>query len=90
MPLQRRLPKYGFTSQKALGSGEVRVDKLNLVSVDTIDLAALKAAKLVDKRTTRVKVIASGTLHKPVVLRGLSVTKGARSIIEAAGGRIED
>lgn len=90
MPLQRRLPKYGFSSRKARWSGEVRLDALAKVSAEIIDLDTLKASKLIDRRLRRVKVIASGTLDKAVVVRGLSVTKGARCVIESAGGRIED
>lgn len=93
MPLQRRLPKYGFHSQKAKTRGEVRLDVLARMAADggqEIDLAAIKAQKLVDQRVRRVKVIASGTLDVALVLRGLAVTRGARAAIEAAGGRIED
>lgn len=93
MPLQRRLPKYGFHSQKAKTRGEVRLDVLARLAADAgseIDLAAIKARKLVDQRVRRVKVIASGTLDAAIVLRGLAVTRGARAAIEAAGGRIED
>lgn len=90
MPLQRRLPKYGFTSRKRGDCAELRLDRLARIEADTIDLAVLQAARLVSRRAKRVKVIAAGTLDKPVVLRGLAVSKGARAAIEAAGGRIED
>ncbi|MGF1614901.1 MAG: 50S ribosomal protein L15 [Gammaproteobacteria bacterium] len=93
MPLQRRLPKYGFRSRKAKTRGEVRLDALARLVVEAggvIDLEAIKASKLVDQPVCRVKVIASGSLDRPVALRGLAVTRGARAIIEAAGGRIED
>lgn len=90
MPLQRRLPKYGFKSRKARQHAEVRLDTLSRVTAPEVDLAALKAAKLVDRRAARVKVIASGSMDRAVVIRGLSVTQGARAAIEAAGGRIED
>lgn len=93
MPLQRRLPKYGFHSQKAKTRAEVRLDVLARLatSVDSpIDLAAIKAQKLVDQRVRRVKVIASGALDVAIVLRGVAVTRGARAAIEAAGGRVED
>jgi large subunit ribosomal protein L15 len=93
MPLQRRLPKYGFHSQKAKTRAEVRLDVLARLatSVDSpIDLAAIKAQKLVDQRVRRVKVIASGALDVVIVLRGVAVTRGARAAIEAAGGRVED
>lgn len=93
MPLQRRLPKYGFRSQKAKTRGEVRLDTLARLAGDAgsaIDMAAIKDHRLVDRRVRRVKVIGSGTLDVAIVLRGLAVTRGARTAIEAAGGQIED
>ena len=90
MPLQRRLPKFGFVSRQARFNGEVRVGDLGGVNADPIDLAALKAAKLVARRVKRAKVIAAGKLDKAVVVKGLAVTPGARQAIESAGGKIED
>ena len=90
MPLQRRLPKYGFTSRKARWTDEVRLDALDKLSAEVVDLEALKAAKLVGRAVQRVKVIASGKVSKPLVIRGLAPTKGARSVIEAAGGKVEE
>ena len=89
MPLQRRLPKFGFASRSARYVSEVRLGDLVRVDAGIIDLAALKAAKLVAGQVRRAKVIATGTLDKPLKLKGLAVTKGARAIIEAQGGKIE-
>lgn len=90
MPLQRRLPKVGFNSRMSATRAELRLHELGLVDADVIDLLSLKAANLVPQQTSRVKVIASGAIEKPVTLRGIAVTKGARAAIEAAGGKIED
>lgn len=90
MPLQRRLPKVGFTSLMASNSAEVRLHELALPQVDVIDIDALKKAHLVPAKASKVKVILSGTLDKAVKLKGLAVTKGARAAIEAAGGSIEE
>ena len=89
MPLQRRLPKYGFVSRKASWTAEVRLDALGKVQGDTVDLPALQAARLINRAVRRVKVIASGKLDRPVMVRGLAVSKGAQVAIEAAGGRVE-
>jgi len=89
-PLQRRLPKYGFTSRKARFSAEVRLHELAKVEADVIDLAALKAADIIGTGILRAKVVLAGELTKAVTLKGVSVTKGARAAIEAAGGKIED
>lgn len=89
MPLQRRLPKIGFHSRKHDEIAQLRLDELAKVDAETVDLAALKAVKLVSRRVKRVKVISSGKLEKAVIVSGLAVTKGARQAIEAAGGRVE-
>ncbi len=90
MPLQRRLPKFGFTSRKSLVSQEVRSYELAAVEADVIDLAALKAAGLVRKSTLHVKVMLSGELTRAVTLKGIKASKGAVAQIEAAGGKVEE
>lgn len=89
MPLHRRLPKVGFSSRVAVSTAEVRVGELAKVVADVVDLAALKEANLVGQNATRARVFASGSLDRAVTVRGLGITKGAREIIEAAGGKIE-
>ncbi|WP_006787683.1 50S ribosomal protein L15 [Thiorhodospira sibirica] len=89
MPLQRRLPKFGFNSPKIGETAELRLHELGKLD-GVIDLLSLKAANLVSAKAKQVKVIASGKLDKAVTLKGLAVTKGAREAILAAGGTIED
>jgi len=89
MPLQRRLPKVGFASRKALVTAEVRLHELVQVEADVIDLEALKAANIITRNMKRAKIIASGEINKAVKIKGLGVTKGAKAAIEAAGGSIE-
>lgn len=90
MPLQRRLPKFGFSSRSGRFVAEVRLHELAIVEADVIDLAALKAADLVAEHIKVVKVMLSGEIDKAVKLKGIKVTKGARAAIEAAGGSIEE
>ena len=90
MPLQRRLPKVGFSSRVGKTRAEVRLHELAGVDADVIDLAALIGASIVPVHTLQAKVIASGKIEKAVTLKGVLVTKGARAAIEAAGGKIED
>ncbi|MCP5162510.1 MAG: 50S ribosomal protein L15 [Hahellaceae bacterium] len=89
-PLQRRLPKFGFTSRKSLVSTEVRLSELNAVSAEVIDLAALKNANVIRKDIESVKIIKSGEISKAVTVQGIRVTQGAREAIAAAGGKVED
>ena len=88
MPLQRRLPKFGFASRSAKRSAEVRLDELAKIDADVIDLAVLIKANVVPTRTLKAKVIASGEISNAVQLQGIKVTPGARAAIEAAGGKI--
>jgi len=90
MPLQRRLPKVGFRSRKALLHAEVRLSELNAVAGDTVDLESLKAAGILNRGIKTAKIIASGEVARALTIRGIGVTKGARSAIESVGGKIED
>ena len=90
MPLQKRLPKYGFTSRISRTTAQVRLGELNVVEGEVVDLDALKAADLVKQNVTRARVFLSGELNKALTVKGLAVTKGAREAIEKAGGKIED
>ena len=89
MPLQRRLPKVGFTSRMAKRSAELRLNELEIPTDDVIDIDVLKKLSLVPAVTQKVKVILSGEINKAVKLKGIAVTKGARAAIEKAGGSIE-
>ena len=89
MPLYRRLPKFGFTSLKALHVAEVRLSELAKVD-GVVTLEALKQANVITKDILSAKVILSGKIEKAVVVKGLDVTKGAKAAIEAAGGSIEE
>ena len=90
MPLQKRLPKYGFTSRIARVTAQIRLGELAKVDADVIDLDALKAADLIRGDIQRARVFLSGELDKAVTVKGLKVTKGAREAIEKAGGKVED
>jgi large subunit ribosomal protein L15 len=90
MPLQKRLPKYGFTSRISRVTAQLRTSELNGVSDAVVDLDALKRAGLVARNIERVKVFLSGDVEKAVTLSGLAVTRGAREAIEKAGGKVEE
>jgi len=89
MPLQRRLPKVGFSSRVGRVSSEVRLSELNSIDADVIDLDVLKATNTVTKNTLFVKVMLSGEIGKSITLKGIKASKGAQAAIEAAGGKIE-
>ena len=81
MPLQRRLPKRGFSARVNRHAAEIRLNELNNIDAEVIDLDALKAARIVTQATDKAKVILSGEVTKAVKLKGLSATKGALAAI---------
>lgn len=90
MPLQKRLPKYGFSSRVSLFAAEVRLAELSKVEAEIIDLEALKAADVVGQHVKSAKVFLSGEIDKAVTLKGIRASKGAKAAIEAAGGKVEE
>ncbi|RUO34314.1 50S ribosomal protein L15 [Aliidiomarina shirensis] len=89
MPLQRRLPKFGFTSRKAMQTAEVTLSELAKLAGDTATVDTLKEAGLIKKNILFVKVIKSGEINRAITVQGIKVTKGALELIEAAGGKVE-
>jgi len=90
MPLQIRLPKYGFTSRIGMVTAEIRLSELNAVEGSVVDIETLKQAGLISSVIKRAKIFASGEVNKAVTVKGLAVTKGAKAAIEAAGGKVEE
>jgi large subunit ribosomal protein L15 len=90
MPLHRRLPKRGFTSLTRADVAEVRLGELESFQGAEVDLAALQAAGIVSKKALGAKIILAGKLTKKLSVKGdVKVSKGARSAIESAGGKVE-
>jgi len=90
MPLQKRLPKFGFTSRLAAVTAEIRLSELALIEAEVVDIDALRNAGLINNNILRAKVFASGEVTKAVTLKGIGATKGAIVAIEAAGGKVEE
>jgi large subunit ribosomal protein L15 len=88
MPLQRRLPKRGFKSLAMTFKAEVRLSDLENLPVSEVDILALKQAGVISVLARDVRVILAGQITKKVALKGLTVTKGAKAAIEAAGGSV--
>jgi large subunit ribosomal protein L15 len=91
MPLQRRLPKTGFRSALAASRAELTLSDLMRFAEPQVTLRALIEANLVPAQAKLVKIILSGAVTKAYTVKGpgLAATKGAKSAIEAAGGRFE-
>jgi large subunit ribosomal protein L15 len=89
MPLQRRLPKFGFTSVKLRDTAQVRLSELEQLEGVDVSPETLKAAGLVRKDKRFVRIMLSGSVTRAFNVKGVAVTAGARGAIEAAGGKVE-
>ena len=88
MPLQRRLPKRGFSTLDGHLYAQVRLSDLQALPVEEIDVQVLKQAGVVGTQVRYIKVFKSGELSRKVTLKGIGASAGARASIEAAGGTI--
>ena len=89
MPLQRRIPKSGFRSRTARYREEIYLSDLNQLEAQVIDFSTLVENDLVRTNAKQAKIIASGQITRPVTIRGIPVTEGARRAILAAKGKVE-
>ena len=90
LPLQRRIPRFGFRSRIGAVTAEVRVGELDRVIGDEVTLESLKAANIVAKQVKRARVFLSGEVHRAMTIKGVALTRGARAAVEKAGGTIEE
>ena len=88
MPLQRRLPKFGFVNPSRRELEEVQVARLAGLPAGAVDAASLKAAGLVDGTGDGVVVLGAGELGAAYQVKADRVTAGARAAIEKAGGTV--
>ncbi|CAL4323755.1 50S ribosomal protein L15 [Buchnera aphidicola (Periphyllus testudinaceus)] len=89
-PFYRRIPKFGFISRKKKIKAELKLSELSRLSENIINLEILKKRNIIKSYIQHVKIISSGKFSRVLVIKGLSVTKGARIIIESYGGKIEE
>jgi large subunit ribosomal protein L15 len=89
MPLQRRLPKVGFTSRTKKFTAEVRLAEIEAIQADVIDIQLLISSNVIPVFSKKVKVVNTGSVTRALTLKGLGVTAGAKVTIEAAGGKVE-
>ena len=88
MPLQQRLPKFGFSSRVNNSFKEVNVK--NIDGLEIVSLESLKEKKIIPNRITKVKIFGIHELQSKITVKGIKVTKGAKKSIEKAGGAVEE
>jgi large subunit ribosomal protein L15 len=90
MPLQRRLPKFGFNSKNASSVLTLRLSELNNINAEMINLQVLRNAGIISPKIKSVRIMLSGAVTKPVSLAAeIKLTKGAKAAILEAGGKVE-
>lgn len=89
MPLQRRVPKRGFTSPNRTVYEIVNVGHLEKVESDEITPEILGTHGLVHPKKGPVKILGNGAITRKLTVRAHAVSASARSKIEAAGGTVE-
>ncbi len=90
MPLQKRLPKFGFYSRIGSTTAEIRTSELNKIEGNVVNLTTLEQANLIDRSVQRARIMLSGDVGRGFTIEGIAVTKGAKAAIEAAGGKIAE
>lgn len=90
MPLQKRLPKYGFKSRIGMVTAEIRLSELASVEGNEVSIDSLRAAGVIGHKISRAKIMLSGSVDRAYNVKGLKVTKGAKAAIEAAGGSVTE
>ena len=90
MPLQRRLPKFGFASRKSLVAEKIRINALDGIEESVVTLKLLRKCGLIAKRVKYAKLFGDAQLSRAYTVRGIAVSKGARASIESIGGKVED
>lgn len=90
MPLQRRLPKHGFHNPFGVSSAIVNLGQLEaFVSGSEVTPELLRARGLIHGANVRVKILAEGSLSKPLTVRAHGFSSKAKEKIEALGGKAE-
>lgn len=88
MPLQMRVPKFGFKSLIGQVTARIRLGELEKLPGTEVNLKSLQKAGLVRKNMKRVRIFLSGSVQRAFQVQGIKVTKGTKAAIEAAGGKI--
>ncbi len=86
MPIQRRLPKRGFTILSHNKYPRIRLSDLNLIQADEINLSVLKNNNIISNKTKKIKIYKSGNCERKIALNGIPVSSGVKKAIEMSGG----
>ena len=88
MPIQQRLPKFGFTSKAYEYKCHIKLRDLEKINEELIDIELLKTKKIISKKIKDVKVVNGGELTKAIKLKGIKTSKSVADLIIKLGGEI--
>jgi|TARA_B100000242_G_C43003372_1_gene466215 large subunit ribosomal protein L15 len=88
MPIQQRLPKFGFTSKASDYKCHIKLRDLEKINEELIDIELLKTKKIISKKIKDVKVVNGGELTKAIKLKGIKTSKSVADLIIKLGGEI--
>ena len=90
MPLQKRVPKYGFSSRKNMNTEQLRLSTLVQSGLIEVDIESLISADLIKNSTKKVKVFLDTDKCSKMNLKGINTSLSVKKIIEEAGGSVEE
>tara|TARA_B100001109_G_C18629305_1_gene365274 strand:- start:176 stop:610 length:435 start_codon:yes stop_codon:yes gene_type:complete len=89
MPLQKRVPKFGFSSRKNRNTQQLRLSTLVSSGITEVTIDSLISADLIKNSTKQVKVFLDTDECPKIDLKGIRTTASVRKLIEQAGGSVE-
>ena len=89
MPLQKRVPKFGFTSRKNRNTEQLRLSTLVSSGILEVSIETLIEADLIRNSTKKVKVFLDTDSSTKMILKGIHTTASVKKLIEEAGGSVE-
>ena len=90
MPLQKRVPKYGFSSRKNINTEQLRLSTLVRSGITEVNIESLMSADLIKNSTKKVKVFLDTDQCSKMNLKGINTSISVKKVIEKAGGSVEE
>ena len=90
MPLIRKIPKRGFRSRRSMSYQIINLGDLSRIQGNLITPEVLQKNRLIKDRNKPVKILGQGTINKPITIKDLAFSRGAKAKIQQAGGQMQE
>ena len=90
MPLQKRVPKFGFSSRTNNNTEQLRLSTLVQSGISDVSIESLMNADLIKNSTKKVKVFLDTDKCSKMNLKGIKTSLSVKKAIEGAGGSVEE